>query len=332
MKRTSSLILMLFLLCVNTYSSELAGYGVAKNLQDAKQLAMADLSNQIEAEVESDFFKIKSVNNGYFEESKEDRLNVHSKTKVYGVDYRIKKSWFRKKYRVYAVLSEDKVDLYEKKISELAYAVKSDYKKAKQIEDLLLKREYIEKALENREKYSSYSNIAFLLGSSKIYRLGLSELDLKNYLDEIGAKINGKRVVCVRVEGDLEKDPKSILKSAVKKMIVDISKDRGDRLILSELEDDKVNTVVTVEVNSFHIDKKPEVIYNEKLISSEKYLAYLTFSLNIYSNSLKTDLLDISISSTGYDLAEGKTALNKAVLNGVDKSRHSVEESILKEK
>ena len=332
MKRGGSLILMLFLLWVNLYSKELIGYGVAKNLQNAKQQAMADLSNQIEAEVETSFFKIKSVNNGYYEESKEENLNVHSKTKLYGVDYKIKKSWFRNRYKVYAVLSEDKVELYEKKISEIGTAIVNDYKKARQTADLLLKRSYLEKALENREKYSSYSNIAFLLGSDKLYKLSLSELELQNYLDEISSKINGKRVVYVRVKGCLEDESESILESAVKKMIVDISEDRDDRLILSEAEDGKVNTVFTVEVNSFHIDKKPEVVYNEKLISSEKYLANLTFSLNIYNNSLKTDLLDISISSMGYDLADGKAALNKAVLNGVDKSRDSVEESILKEK
>ncbi len=332
MKRSWIFILLGVLLFSAAYSKELTGYGLARSEKEAKELAMADLSSQIEVEVDASFSQIKSVNNGYIDEIKEDMVRLESRTSLYGVEYRVKKSLFRKKYRVYAVISQDKLGLYEAKISELKNSISEDYKKARKFDDILLKRAYVEKAIESRKKYDSYAAIAFLLGSDKSYRFSIGKIELEDFLNQVMEKLNKKRVVYVRVRGNLGGDSKKLLESAVKKMLVEISRKNGDRMVLSEVEDEEVNTVFTVEVNSFHINRQPDISYNKKVISSEKYLGYATMSMKIYSKTLKTTLLDLSVSSNGADLKDAVVALNNAVLNGVKSSRAAVEENILREK
>ena len=91
------ILLLGILMSISSFSETLEGVGRGNNEVMAKKEALADLSNQIQVTIKSNFISNKSLTNGQSNREVSSGISTISETSLLGVDFKVKKKWFRSK-------------------------------------------------------------------------------------------------------------------------------------------------------------------------------------------------------------------------------------------
>jgi len=324
------------LMTISSFSKTLEGVGMGNSEVTAKKEALADLSNQIQVTIKSNFTSNKSLANGQSNREVSSGISTISETNILGVDFKVKKKWFRSQYTATATLDETKISLYEKKANELRGLINSNYTQSSQTEDLNLKKNYLTSALKSYEEFDSYRNVAIILGSTKIYNLPYTKTQIKNNLESVEKKINsdslynGVNILYVKSSGKFNDGSKEYFDNYFYSMLASISHDNDDKIAVSSDNDSTVNTLVKVVLNSNHTSTRPAVLYNKKMITPESFVTTLNITVELYNKKKVENLLTISATGEGTDENSKEAAYEKAVKNGFEQMKEKLKKSLIK--
>lgn len=321
---------------VSSFSKTLEGVGIGNSEVIAKKEALGDLSNQIQVTIKSNFTSNKSLTNGQSNRIVSSGISTISETNLLGVDFKVKKKWFRSKYIATAILDESKISLYEKKANELRSLINNNYNQFSQIEDLNLKKNYLTSAFKSYEEFDSYRNVAIILGSTKIYNLPYTKTQIKNHLESVDKKINsnslynGVNILYVKSSGEFDEDSKEYFDNYFYTMLSSISRENDNKVAISSKNDSTVNTLVKVVINSNYTSTKPAVYYNKKMIVPKSFITTLNITVGLYNKKEVENLLTISATGEGIDENSEDAAYEKAVKNGFEQMKGKLEKSLIK--
>lgn len=335
MKKLMILILGVFM-TISSFAKTLEGIGTGNTEITAKKEALADLSNQIQVTIRSNFSSNKSLTNGEANQKVSSGISTISETNLLGVDFKVKKKWFRSEYTATAILDETKLSLYEKKANELRSLINSNYNQFSQSEDLNLKKNYLTSALKSYEEFDSYRNVAIILGSTKIYNLPYTKTQIKNNLESVENKINsnslynGVNILFVKSTGKFDENSKDYFDNYFYSMLASISHENDDKIAINSDNSSTVNTLIKVVLNSNYTSTKPAVYYNKKLITPESFLTTLNITVELYNKKKVENLLTITATGEGTDENSVDTAYEKAVKNGFEQMKNKLEKALIK--
>ncbi|WP_028856215.1 LPP20 family lipoprotein [Psychrilyobacter atlanticus] len=324
------------LMTITSFSKTLEGVGMGNSEVTAKKEALADLSNQIQVTIKSNFTSNKSLTNGQSNREVSSGISTISETNLLGVDFKVKKKWFRSKYTATATLDDTKISLYEKKANELRGLINSNYTQFSQTEDLNLKKNYLTSALKSYDEFDSYRNVAIILGSTKIYNLPYTKTQIKNDLQSVEKKINsdslynGVNILYVKSSGKFNDGSKEYFDNYFYSMLASISRENDDKVAVSSDNDSTVNTLVKVVLNSIHTSTKPAVYYNKKMITPESFVTTLNITVELYNKKKVENLLTITATGEGDDENSKEAAYEKAVKNGFEQMKEKLKKSLIK--
>ncbi len=321
---------------VSSFSKTLEGVGIGNSEVTAKKEALADLSNQIQVTIKSNFTSNKSLANGQSNREVSSGISTISETNILGVDFKVKKKWFRSKYTATATLDDTKISLYEKKANELRGLIRNNYNQFSQTEDLNLEKNYLVSALKSYEEFDSYRNVAIILGSTKIYNLPYTKTQIKNDLESVEKKINsdslynGVNILYVKSSGKFTESSKEYFDNYFYNMLASISRENDDKVAVSSDNNSTVNTLVKVVLNSNHTSTNPAVYYNQKMITPESFITTLNITVELYNKKKIENLLTISATGEGIDENSEVAAYEKSVKNGFEQMKEKLEKSLIK--
>jgi len=324
------------LMSISSFSKTLEGVGRGDSEVTAKKEALADLSNQIQVTIKSNFMSSNSLTNGQSNKEVLSGISTISETNILGVDFKVKKKWFRSKYIVTAILDGSKRSIYEKKADELRNVINSNYNQVSQTKDFNLKKNYLASALKSYEEFDSYRNIAIILGSTKIYNLPYTKTQIKNDFESVVNKINsdslysGVNILYVKSSGKFNKNSKEYFDNYFYTMLASISHENNDKIAISNENNSIVNTLVKVVLNSNYTSINPAVFYNKKIIVPESFITTLNITVELYNKKKIENLLTISATGEGIDENSGDRAYEKAVKDGFEQIKVKLKESLIK--
>ena len=330
------ILLLGILMSISGFSSTLVGEGRGKSKIIAEKEALADLSNQIQVTIKSNFISNKSLNNGESNSKISSEISTISETNLLGVDFKIKKEWFRSVYIATATLDETKIDLYEKKADQLRSQINNNYNQFFETEDLNLKKNYLTSALKSYDEFDSYKNVAIILGSSKIYNLPYTKTQIQNDLELVNNKINsnslynGVNILYIKSSGKFEGYSKEYFDNYFYSMLTSISSENNDKIAISNDNSSTVNTLVKVVLNSNHTSIKPAFFYNKKMLIPESFMTTLNITVELYNKKKVGNLLTITVNGEGFDENSREVSYQKAVKNGFEQIRDKLKESLIK--
>lgn len=330
------ILLLGILMSVSSFSKTLEGIGRGESEITAKKEALADLSNQVQVNIKSEFMSNKNLTNGISDREVSSGISTLSETNLLGVDFKVKKKWFRSKYIATATLDESKISLYEKKANELRNLINNNYNQVSQTKDFNLKKNYLTSALKSYEEFDSYRNIAIVLGSNKIYNLPYTKTQLENDLESIVKKINsdslynGVNILYVKSNGKFNKNSKEYFDNYFYTVLASISHENDDKIAMSNENNSTVNTLVKVVLNSNFTSVKPAVYYNKKMITPESFITTLNITVELYNKKEIKNLLTISATGEGTDENSKKIAYEKAVKNGFEQIKLKLKKALIK--
>ncbi|OQY42196.1 MAG: hypothetical protein B6227_02865 [Fusobacteriia bacterium 4572_74] len=330
------ILLLGILMSISSFSKTLEGIGMGNSEVMAKKEALADLSDQIQVTIKSNFISNKSLTNGQSNREVSSGISTISETNLLGIDFKVKKKWFRSKYTATAILDKTKISLYEKKANELRGLINSNYTKFSQAEDLSLKKNYLTSALKSYDEFDSYRNVAIILGSTKIYNLPYTKTQIKNDLESVDKKINsdslynGVNILYVKSSGKFDEDFKDYFDNYFYSMLASISSENNDKIAISSDNNSTVNTLVKVVLNSTHTSIKPAFFYNKKMITPESFVTTLNITVELYNKKKVENLLTITATGEGIDENSKGAAYEKAVKNGFEQMKGKLEKSLIR--
>lgn len=309
-------ILTIFLLVgmtIFSFGKGLEGRGYGKTSNEARRNALDDLSQQIRVTVESSYSSDKSFNDGETREELMSSINLISKNELLGIEYKTKKYFLRRKYRVIAKIEEENLPLYEDKAETYKNNIYLNVQKSESTETLQGRKELLQKSLEELDYYEGYKSVAMILGSKKAYSMKYTRADLEGRITRIDNILNAPKVMLVTLTGDYPSEAYDFIKNKVDNLISTISKNSSTKLVIAKEMNNDVNTLFNVNVNSYYIDLTDPVTYNEKEIIGEKYEASINITITAKDKNIEGFLINKTSNSTAYDFNSRKSAMYKAV-------------------
>jgi len=329
------ILLLGILMTVSSFSKTLVGKGEGPTEAIAQKEALADLSNQIQVTVKSNFTSQKTLSNGETNNDASSEISAISETKILGVDFEVKKKWFRSKYIATATLDETDTSLYEKKADELRNKVSTNYTQALGSENLKLQRNYLMNALKSYEDFESYKNVATILGSQKIYQLPITKTEIKNKLQSVEEKMNnsslynGINILYIKSSGQFKDNSKDFFDNAFNSILASISKENNNKIAISNANDSTVNTLVKVVLNSNYTTVKPAVYYNKKMITPDTNITTINVTVELYNKENIENLLTITVTGEGSDEKSVEASFEKAVKNAFAQMEEKLKSSLI---
>ena len=312
MKKILTFVLTLFLFTI-ALASDIVGTGYGSTEKEAKENALNNLSQQIRVTVESNYSSENTFKNGEVEKNLKNNINLFSKNELLGVEYKVKKYFLRKKYRVRAFISDKKLPLYENKVVALKNEIYLNISKVEKTDSLLQKKELLEKSISDFELYDNYKNMASILGSSKLFSIDYTKAQLKNQLSNVNSILDAPRIVFVSVTGDLPAESYDYIKNKADDLITKIFQTSSKKLAIVGDMDENVNTIFNINVNSYVIDKKEPILYNNKPITKERFEAFINLSITAQNKEMDSYIISKTASASSYDVNSRKSAMFKAI-------------------
>jgi len=334
MKKILIVVFTIFFVTLS-FSKTLEGVGYGTSEQDAKKEALGDLSSQIQISIKSSFSSNKSMDNGISKKDLNSSISTTSETKLIGVEYDVNKKWFRSQYTAKASIDDSKVSIYEKKANEFISLVNVNVANSQDENNLLLKKNFLESALENYDNFLAYRNIAIILGSQGNFSIEHTKTDISNLLKKVEKAIdndslyNGVNILFIKSSGDFSTGSKEFFDNYFYTMLAGISKDNNDKVAISHDNASTVNTLVKVVLNSSHTSKKPPVYYNKKIITPETFETSVSITIELYNKKKSENLLTITSTGIGEDIHSQNDSYEKAVKNGFEQLHKKLEHALI---
>lgn len=312
MKKLIIFILTLSLVTL-TFGKDITGTGYGATEKEARENALNDLSQQIRVTVESNYSSKNTFKNGETDKNLQSNVKLFSKNDLLGVEYKSKKYFLRKKYRVRAFISDSNLPMYEGKTESFKNQIYLNLSKIKKSNNLLEKKELLEKSISDFVLYEGYKNMAFILGSKKVFSIKYTEAQLKEQLKSINLQLNAPRITFLSVTGDFPSEAYEYIKNRSDNLAVKIFDTSSKKFAIVSEMNESVNTVFNVNVNSYTVDKKGSVYYNDKAITKERFLASINISITAKDKNSDSYIISKTASAYSYDLNSEKAALYKAI-------------------
>jgi len=309
-------ILTIFLLIgitVISLGKSLEGTGYGTTSGEARRNALDDLSQQIRVTVESNYSSDKSFSNGESKEELMSSINLISNNDLLGIEYKTKKYFLRKKYRVIAKIDQENLPLYEDQAESYKNNIYLNVQKSESTETLQGRKELLEKSLKELDYYEGYKSVAMILGSSKVFTMNYTRADLEGRIARIDNILNAPKVMLVTLTGDYPSEAYDYIKNRVDNLISTLSKNSSTKLVIAKEMNEDVNTLFNVNVNSYYIDLTDPVTYNDKEIIGEKYEASINITITAKDKNIEGFLINKTSDATAYDFNSRKSAMYKAV-------------------
>lgn len=295
------------------FGKDITGTGYGSTEKEARESALNDLSQQIRVTVESSYSSENTFKNGEIEKNLKNSISLFSKNELLGVEYKVKKYFLRKKYRVRAFISHNKLPLYENKVEALKNQIHINMSKSEKTDSPIQKKELLEKSISDFELYESYKNMASILGSEKTFSIQYTQTQLKNQLNNINTILDAPRIVFVSVTGDFPNESYLYIKNKSDNLITKIFQNSSKKLAIVSDMNENVNTIFNINVNSYVIDKKEPILYNNKPITKERFEAFINLSITAQSKEMESYIISKTASASSYDVNSKKSAMYKAI-------------------
>jgi formylglycine-generating enzyme required for sulfatase activity len=188
-----SILISLFLLVPTLHSIEIRGIGEASTPEQAKQMALSDLSNSISVTIKSSFSsnetQKKQINSNNREENFESFKNkmVQSKSEsiILGAKFNITENPNTKTYTVEVVISSDKLPVYMGQLNSLNTTIRKNYSLFKDSKQIADKKKYLEDISEKLEDYDMLRIIAISLGAKNVKDLDITEAQIDSEMSNL---------------------------------------------------------------------------------------------------------------------------------------------------
>lgn len=309
------IIIFIFTIALFTlaFGKDITGTGYGSTEIEARENALNDLSQQIKVTVESNYSSENTFKNGEVGKNLKNNVNLFSRNELLGVEYKVKKYFLRKKYRVRAFITDKKLPLYENKTESLKNQIYLNMSKIEKTDSLPQKKELLEKSISDFELYEGYKNMASILGSKKTFAIQYTQAQLKSQLSNINAILDAPRIVFVSVTGDFPAESYNYIKNRSDDLITKIFQNSSKKLAIVSEMDESVNTVFNINVNSYVIDKKEPILYNNKPITKERFEAFINLSITAQNKEMDSYIISKTASANSYDVNSRKSAMYKAI-------------------
>ena len=329
------ILFLSILITISAFSKSIEGIGHGATSEIAKKEALSDLSNQIQVTVKSNFNSQQKLSNGTASKEMSSEISTLSEIKILGVDFNVKKKWFRSKYTATALLDESKILLYEKKSNELKSRISTNYLQGLDAKDLNLKKNYFTSALANYDEFESYKNVAVILGSTKPFRSPYTKTEIQNKLLSVEKALNndslynGINILYVKSSGRFNPGEKEYFDNYFNTTLASISQENNNKVAISDTNDSTVTTLVKVVLNTNHTSTKPAVYYNKKMITPDTYESALSITVELYNKKKVENILTITVTGKGTDTNSTERAYEKAVKNGFSQLKDKLEGTLI---
>lgn len=296
-------IIIIFLFTSSILFCDIIGRGIGETEILSKKSALDELSQQIEVNVNSIFYSEETKSNDDYNKNSAGVINLSSNNFLLGVEYKIEK--IGKNYSALAIISNDKLFLYEQKTSD-TYALASSYfEKANTTKSPGEKKSYLLGSLKELQKGNNYKNIAILLGCKKNISPSLNEVDIKEALLKLKNSNLDKIILYVSLE-----DTFANIKNIVTKNLVQISKENSLDLLIGD--NSYNNTTLIVKVSSLTQEEVPAFYYNKKKLSDKIFKTSLSLTF-ILKDSFSGSIYDtVTLDSSSKSFASSNDSLNIA--------------------
>lgn len=292
----------------------ITGLGYSDNEIEARNNALADLSNQISTEVLSEFNALTTSFNGELKSVKEKIVKTKSELPILGAKFTYK----RDKNLVEAVLdSKSSLYLYEENLKNLSNEINKSLNLISDTKDKTKLYELYSNIKLNLELFNKYKIVALLLESKKIPALSISSNDVVLKLSELSKLIDSIDLAAKLIAKPFSSEtvfiypPKNgisaeitpfakVFKQELSKYINDVHTPIEAKYFLSgsyEVLDNKLFLLYTL------MDKENKIIkQNSVSLSNKAYKGLrvkpvaISFDEEIHSDFLKTSDLKIDIS------------------------------------
>lgn len=168
---------------ITLYASEFTGIGFGDTIKEAKQEALADLSQSIKADVLSKFISYKAASKTSANKYATQNIQVTSNLPILGAEYKL----FENPGSVQALvtLSPAKAkSLYLQKLNVLLLEIKEQYSKVKRVKGSSQKAQQLGLLMDLLKEYNRYQSVAIVIGiqTNEIKRPPVSVVDINSEL------------------------------------------------------------------------------------------------------------------------------------------------------
>lgn len=204
MRQILILLVSVVLCCHNVYAGQISGFGFGKTADESKKEAIADLSQQIEVQVKSEFSSITRVASEDVDEFKEKAINLKSDLPMLGIKYDVNKTGDQ--FYAEAILDDKSVALYETKLKDIKKLIDHNLaalEKTKQKSD---QEKILNGIITNLEQFYKYRIVAQFLGSKHIPDLNITVAEIKTRLSSMLLKADTLDFGLKKMAGNIKSD------------------------------------------------------------------------------------------------------------------------------
>ncbi|MGA1646095.1 MAG: hypothetical protein ACO4AV_14070 [bacterium] len=184
MSRSILSLLLLLLLVPAGWSQEVTGEGVGSTKEQAKQEALADLSQNISVEVKSVQTQLSELIGGNFREDASSMIQLESRLPILGaesfvvedVDY----------YSALARLSAQEVKpLYRNQLQQMEREIQQATQQLEKAESNAERETLLQEILEKLGDFKRHQTVLLVLGDNDVPKLQITETEIKSQLRQV---------------------------------------------------------------------------------------------------------------------------------------------------
>lgn len=296
-------LFIIFLFTSSILFCDIIGRGIGETEILAKKSALDELSQQIEVNVDSIFYLEQTKTNDDYNKNSAGVINLSSNNYLLGVEYKIEK--IGKNFSALAIISNDKLYLYEQKVDNSYNLASSYFDKANNTKSAGEKKSYLLGSLKELQKGDNYKNIAMLLGAKKVINSSISKADIQETLQKLKNSNLDKIILYVSLDDNF-----SNIKNLITKNLVQLSKENALDLLIGD--NNYNNTTLIVKVSSLTQEEIPAFYYNKKKLSDKMFKTNLSLTF-ILKDSFSDSIYDtVTLDSTSKSFASSNDSLNIA--------------------
>lgn len=304
-----------FLLLSSFLFAEMIGRGIGETEILAKKSALDELSQQIEVKVDSLFFMEENYDGLEYTKNSAGEINLSSNSFLLGLEYKIEK--VGKNFSALAIISDDKLYLYEEQIRNSYDLAASYFEKSKLTRSPAEKKKYLQASLKEIKKGNSYKNIALLLGKPQFKEVVLNQADIDKALQELKNSNMDKVIIYIKIDAGFEE-----IREIVAKSITQLSKENNLDLLLGD--ENYNNTVLLVKVSSLFQEDIPAFYYNNKKINERMFKSNVSLTF-VLKESISDSVYDtFTISANGKSFLNLQDSLNNAINRALKEDREKI--------
>ncbi|MDY6974212.1 MAG: hypothetical protein SV775_18140 [Thermodesulfobacteriota bacterium] len=167
-------------------AKQITGEGFGATRKEAKEESLADLIQNIQVEVKSEFSSTKTVKTRSYEETRNKVINLKSDLPVLGVTYALREEVDGFLSR--AILDYSAVNLYESSLKNTREMIERDMRVLKGLKSNSEKEAILREVLAGLDQYYKYRIVAQFLGSESIPEIDITRAEIKARISRLSEK------------------------------------------------------------------------------------------------------------------------------------------------